>query len=625
MDINAGSELKPLQLQVVQLQPVPGFTIVSSTLPPAANPAAGPQLDASPQLYLNPPATVLLKPSVNLQVKQMDINLSLDVNLMKSNPLSSNISLNLSLNQVLVAKVIDTQILQNTITLSIADKTVVMQPQTPVTLQSGQSLQLQVSKLLPSPEFKVISSGSNPTAGQSDAAADSPQILKLLNQPLNLASVGLGNNRSPANIVLNQLVPGQQLQGRLLSIAGGKLSLEVYASAPASTTPPTGGAAGNAGEPAKPTVSAGKQPVPTSSLAAPDVKTAQPAKQIITLNAKQLLLLDPENPSGALSKAATAALSQLPPGSRLILQVLKPGAAPVFSLSLPEKTTVLTEQSINQLLKQLLPTQASPTVLLNQLQQNLARPENFGSVAETLKQLAQQILAAIPPQAQLSQPAQLKQSLAQSGLFLEAKLAEMLSSQNGAPLQEDMKVKLVKFVALLKLEIAAQTQPGADKQSAEILKDLLQKANSSLAKLTLDQFSSLPKDESPKQTWTLELPFFFQQLAHSVQIEIEQDKAGAKPDQHRQPEKNWAVSISLSPPDLGTIYCRITCYDGAVNTRFWSDAPTTVASITEHLDYLKSQFEQKGLKTGFMDAQQGKPATTHVVKQALASLLNEKV
>jgi hypothetical protein len=605
-----------LQLQVVQLQPELAFIIVPTTTPVATNPASIPQLQASPLLYLNPQLLA------NQQVKSMDINFSLDSTLQNTSPLSANNALNLTLNQVLAAKVVDTQIMQNTIALSIGDKTVQVQAQPAITLQAGQSLQLQVVKLLPSPEFKIISSGTSQTASPNNSAASNPQILRLLNQqPANLTAAGPGNNRSPANVVLSQLAPGQQLQATLLSISGGKLSFEITSTAPATSPPPAGSAAGNALTSVNATQSASLQTTQFKPSANSEVKT----NQLITLDAKQLILVDTENPATSLNKATTAVLSQLTPGSQITLQVVKAGAAPVFTLALPDKTPVLTEQNINQLLKQLLPRQASAALLLNQLQLTLPNLQNSASVAETLKQLAQEILAAIPPQTQLSVPEQIKHSIDQSGLFLEAKLAELLSGQGGAAFQDDMKAKLVKFVALLKLEIAAQTQPSSEKQSGEILKELLQKADSALAKLTLDQINSLPKEELPKQTWSLELPFFFQDLAHSLHIEIEQDKPGGKHNNQEQAQKYWAVSITLSPPELGTIHCRISCYDGAVNTRFWSENPATVANIADHLDYLKNQFELKGLTTGFMEAQQGKPTATQIVKQALASLLNEKV
>jgi hypothetical protein len=69
----------------------------------------------------------------------------------------------------------------------------------------------------------------------------------------------------------------------------------------------------------------------------------------------------------------------------------------------------------------------------------------------------------------------------------------------------------------------------------------------------------------------------------------------------------------------------VSCYDGSVNTRFWSETAETVDKINTHLDYLKAQLEKNGLTTGFMEAHQGKPIQTNSAKTATSPLLSEKV
>ncbi|MBS4051013.1 MAG: flagellar hook-length control protein FliK, partial [Methylomonas sp.] len=278
------------------------------------------------------------------------------------------------------------------------------------------------------------------------------------------------------------------------------------------------------------------------------------------------------------------------------------------------------EQAIVEALKQLLPIQTTPAPLLNQLQQAMPRLQADASVAETLKQLAREILLNIPNKAQLNQPDELKRAVTQSGLFLEAKLLELLSGKSDPSLRDDFKLKLNKLIQQLSQELAGQTQDKT-KDNLELLKDSLQKAQGALAKLTVDQLNSLPREESPKQAWSLELPFFHGKYADSVRLEIEQDKAGGSENQ----QQNWAVNITVTPPGLATIHCRVTCYDGSVNTRFWSEAADTVDKINAHLDYLKQQFEKNGLSAGYMEAHQGQPKQTDSIKTPVANLLNEKV
>lgn len=387
---------------------------------------------------------------------------------------------------------------------------------------------------------------------QTTSLASDGVILKLASQALTVSS--------PSNpgIRLGDLQTGQQLQASIINIADNKISLQLL----------------------------------TGS-----------ANSAMTLDAKQLLL-----PNTADLKTALP----LTTGTQLTLQVVKPGASPTFAVL---STPINNEQKIIDALKQFLPIQASPALLLNQLQQALPNLLTDASLAETLKNLAQKILSGIPISPQLTEPAQLKQAVNESGLFLESKLAELLLGKQDVSLQDDFKLKLSKLIQLLNQELATQ----ADNKS-ETLKESLQKAQSAFAKLTLDQLNSLPKDDSPKQGWTLELPFFHNNAADSVKIEIERDKANSS----NNPQKNWTVSITITPPDLATIHCKISCYDGSVNTRFWSEAADTVEKINAHLDYLKQQFEQKGLTTGFMDAYQGLPAQTDSIKTPVPHLLSEK-
>lgn len=505
-----------------------------------------------------------------------------------TSPLNSNLQLplnkidvdglNLKIGQLLNAKVIETQILLDTLTLKVGDKTLFVQADRPVSLQSGQSLQLQVVKLLPQAEFKMA-----PTLPSQLSTPTDTVTLKLLSQPL------ATQQPTSTNTALSALQTGEQLPARIVNVTDNKITLQLL---PTLTNKPNAQAQTN---------------IPADKL-------------LITLDTKQLLFPNPSSrasPSTLNTAIPNAAV--LEAGAQVTLQAIKTAQSPTYAI-LPAIRN--SEQQIQAALKQLLPIQASPTALLTHLQ--LALPhlqQTDTSVAETLKNLAQLILQSTPSKTQLTEATQLKQTVNESGLFLEAKLAELLSGKQEMSFQEDFKLKLGKLIQFLNQEVAAQPENKLSEDN-ELLKQSLQKAQSALAKLTLDQLNSLPRDESPKQCWTLELPFFHNQTPESVKIEIEQDKANHSDNS----QKNWAVSITITPPDLATIHCKISCYDGSVNTRFWSEAAGTVEKINAHLDYLKQQFELKGLTSGFMQAQQGLPAQSDsIVNTPLPALLSEKV
>lgn len=495
----------------------------------------------------------------------MDINLPLSANIQTTLNKVADGGLNLKINQVIDAKVVDTQIMLDTLTVKMNNKTVNLQAQLPITLQAGQTLTLQVVKLLPSPEFKIIAALlPNPDSPDQPQTPNMP-LLKLVNAP--------APTNPPLNQNPNQLSQGQKLQATVINLSGDKLTLQLL---PASAAP-------------------GQQPLQ------------------LTLNTSQLVATN-QNTSLPDAKLNPAALK---PGMQVTLQLLDAGNSPKFSLT---PASPANEQPIAEALKQLLPIQSSPAPLLNQLQQVMPQLQADASIAETLKQLAREILLNIPNKTQLNDPGELKQAVNQSGLFLEAKLLELLSGKSDLSLQDDFKLKLNKLIQQLNQELTSQAHDKT-KDNLEVLKDSLQKAQGALAKLTLDQLNSLPKEESPKQAWSLELPFFHDQSADSVRIEIDQDKAGGGENQ----QQNWAVSITITPHGLATIHCKVSCYDGSVNTRFWSEAADTVHKINDHLDYLKQQFEKNGLTAGFMEAHQGQPAQTDSTKPLITNLVNEKV
>lgn len=529
----------------------------------------------------------------------MEINLPLNANATlaaKTNPASG---LDLKINQVLDAKVVQTQIALDTLTVKVADKTLTLQAQQPLPpqdMQAGQRLQLLVVKLLPLPEFKVLPQADNPTAKappQTPTPAPSQAagaLLKLVPQP-QAAAGNASQNPSPLPaLAADKLLQGQRLQAVVVESGQNKLTLEV-------------------------------QLLPGTGKEAVLPQTGPDGKASLTVDTKQLRTLPQTggataNLTGAAAdKTPATALRALSAGQTLELQVVKPGREPTFAISSP----AIAEHDMAETLKQLLPIQSSPAPLLNQLSRIPLESGPNPTVAETLRQLAQEILRGIPQQTKLAEPQQLKQAVDDSGLFLERKLAEMLNGKE-LPLQDDFKFKLNKLAQFLQSELSNRAAEAANPEKQN-LEEALQKTQGALAKLTLDQLASLPKEDTGKQSWLVELPFFRDGETETVQIEIERDQAGGDPEQARE---NWAVSITITPPNLATIHCRISCYDGSINARFRSEAEGTVDLINAHLDYLKQQFESKGLSAGFLDAQQGGTLSNGNVQAPSRHLLNEK-
>lgn len=494
----------------------------------------------------------------------MEIKLPLDANLQAALNKVSTAFPELKLNQILEAKIAVNQAQLNLLTVNLAGKTLTLQTPQPLAFAAGQSLQLQVVKLLPTPEFKLIApplpANAKPTAGGEAT------LLKLATA----AAPAAGNP-------LPNLQLGQAVSAQVVSIGKQGVTLQLA------------------------------MPLPASGQIATDNAAGRPLAPPITLDGRQLIEVDPAKPV-------------LVPGSRIELQLVKAGSPPLFSVSLAPAD--LEAELVAAAFKQALPQQSSPLLMLNRLDHAVGELIADKTVGETLKHLALQILRAIPDKSALFQPNDLKTAVARSGLFLEAQLAQAGRQQAPPTLADDFKLRLSKFIAQLALELKPAAAEHSASASEPLLRELLQQAEGSLAKLTLDQLHSLPKDDAPRQVWVLELPFLQNGKPDLLELVVEHDRDG---NGNPAGQNNWVVSITITPPELATIHCKLSCYDGSVNTRFWSESADTVEKINARLDYLRRQFEEKGLKPGFMDAQQGKPAQEHSPIASPQSLLSEKV
>ncbi len=314
---------------------------------------------------------------------------------------------------------------------------------------------------------------------------------------------------------------------------------------------------------------------------------------IITLNKNQLI-----SDQTIGFKNTPFDMKNLQKGELISFKVIKPGNQPKFEL-IDKNSLINTNLKIQDTIKQTLPTQNPPSELVNQLIKNLSSINDNDSIPDNLKRLARQIIDRIPHiKNDRVDPKILKQSVLNSGLFLEAKLTHS-GEKNDLNLQTDLKNQLLKLQHTIKQELETQQKPPSSE--IDLLQEIQKKTENSLAKIILNQLGSLPKEEGIKQAWILDIPFINKEVSESVKIEIERE-------QNKDEETNsgnWAVTITITPPDLGTIYCKVICINKTINTRFWSDTEKIVSKINQNLDYLKTQFDKAGIETGHMFAHSG--------------------
>ncbi|WP_198244836.1 flagellar hook-length control protein FliK [methane-oxidizing endosymbiont of Gigantopelta aegis] len=288
-------------------------------------------------------------------------------------------------------------------------------------------------------------------------------------------------------------------------------------------------------------------------------------------------------------------------------------------LETPKATTQTDTQRIQHSIREYLPKQQSAPVLLQELSHQIKHIEQQKSVPEQLKHIARRILLLLPKPTQLSNPAILKQQLRDSGIYLESKVFNPSPTIQPA-IENDFKLKLLQLSEQITRHLEVDKAQPLTEQDRDLFRQLQQKSSQVLARIVMDQINSLPKEEGNKQVWLLELPFLNQGKPDKVRLEIEQQ---AEQDKTSEDMQKWAVNITVSPPGLGTVYCRMNCVGQVVNTRFWSDRPATADKISRFLDRLKQQLNAKGVTTGIMTVQAGKPEHVDSGRQP-HQLINEK-
>jgi len=554
---------------------------------------------------------------------------------------------NLKIGQQIDASIVQVSQDKKNIQLSIENKKIAAflkneppeSKQQALPLQSGQAVKLVIIKLQPQPEVKVLvpeqllqSSKTNNTSVPADIKRNAPTLVLQTNLNASQTEAAKTNIlptdpriavhilQSPKNTthsaLLSTLKPQQLLSATVIDSDAKslKLRLLIPSSSLSSDTDKSTktqrflepkSVVLQSEPPAKATVMQNTiETLKTQSFitpkSAPVLSTATQntvAPSSVTETTKNTTPVIPKtliNIDFPISKSTP--LPALSLQQALTLQVIKTGPQVQLQI-LPQQSP---EQTITTAIKDHLPKEVAAPELLNQLIRAFPQIASNEKVSETLKRLAQEILRDLPKQQQLTESTQLKKSLDNSGLYLEAKLAHT-KQKTELTLNSDFKAVLLKFIQALQHESQVdKNNLASDDQLKNLLKDLQNKSEGALARLMLNQLKSLPQEDQNKQVWIMDLPFTEKKQTTSIKIEIE--KNHKKSQQTEQ--KNWSATITLSPPHLDTLHCKISYFDNAVHTNFWSEDAKTTKLIQDNLGYLTTRFEAEGLTPGNMNAAQ---------------------
>jgi len=273
-----------------------------------------------------------------------------------------------------------------------------------------------------------------------------------------------------------------------------------------------------------------------------------------------------------------------------------------------------------------------------------------------LRVAVDKLLAGLPDVQQLSTPKGLAQALANSGLFLEAKL---LTGQNPT-LAPDMKGDLLKVIAQLTQQLPANTNlnaimaantlvqampsfvrsalgmlgqvsakplptsfplPERFLQSLEgegDLEHLLRLAAAAVSRLQSHQLSSLEQtgvtdDGRLMSTWQLEIPMRNMQDIVPLQVKFQREEAPEKEqtnerrDEREPKQQLWRVELAFDMEPLGPMQIQAQLIQGSLSSQLWAERPYTASLIESNLAGLRERLLASGLNVGDLDCHLGIP------------------
>lgn len=286
--------------------------------------------------------------------------------------------------------------------------------------------------------------------------------------------------------------------------------------------------------------------------------------------------------------------------------------------------------------------------------QNLPPPTD--QTSSDLRVAVDKLLAGLPDVQQLSTPRGLALALANSGLFLEAKL---LTGQNPT-LAPDMKGDLLKLIAqltpglpantnlnaIIAANTLAQAMPSFVRSALGMLgqvsakplptsfpiperllqsmdgegdlEHLLRLAAAAVSRLQSHQLSSLEQtgvtdDGRLLSTWQLEIPMRNLQDIVPLQVKFQREEAPEKDPPHerrdeREPKQQlWRVDLAFDMEPLGPLQIQAQLIKGSLSSQLWAERPYTASLIESNLASLRARLLASGLNVGDLDCHLGTP------------------
>ncbi|WP_200176393.1 flagellar hook-length control protein FliK [Ectothiorhodospira shaposhnikovii] len=303
--------------------------------------------------------------------------------------------------------------------------------------------------------------------------------------------------------------------------------------------------------------------------------------------------------------------------------------------------------SLSQHFRQWVPQQAGQAPLLATLH-HLNQPANTGYTRppDNVLQAVQRLWQAMPTIAQITTSEGLRQSLLNSGIFYEARLARLPDGQR-PEIAQDLKARLMSLAEQLRAQplpppgntsrTGTLQLPGTPLRSGVaqlpehpppmpnspptpqartpvtpmmhlpmLLEGLRHQVERSLARLVIHQLSSSERaEETPNPRWLLELALRGEQGADIIHLRLERE--ARRGQQETGDEQAWKAELAMDLPELGPLHVRIVVKGDSVSTHFWVKSEEVRLRLADALPQLQKNLESRQLQVTILNCRTGTP------------------
>lgn len=136
--------------------------------------------------------------------------------------------------------------------------------------------------------------------------------------------------------------------------------------------------------------------------------------------------------------------------------------------------------------------------------------------------------------------------------------------------------------------------------------ELLRQSEGALARIQLNQLSSLTGERPTAGDWLIELP-----VRRDGDIDLWGLRIGREPDRDGAAAGNdgapgWAVTLAFDLPGLGPLQARIAVRGDRVSAQFFSPVLSIPPLVRAHLPLLDTRLRAAGLEVGELDCREGR-------------------